>query len=201
MRGTSKRFWLRRVGWIWILGLWLACSHSQPPCPPAEATAPAIRPPLSAQGQQDLDLLLSTPRFTDDAIGVGGETPEEVLAWRRLIRTPQAESAFLYLLERGEAPGQLFALCALYSLAPATFQRKLPEFRRRKDEVEFQRGCVISRQAIGEIVDCGHPNAVRLQSPQQTIRAWMEAHPELKSVQYDIAGGAFPAVFAETDGW
>ena len=139
-------------------------------------------------------VLLNAERFTDDAIYAGGETPVEVVAWRHIFALPNARECFLMLAEHATLPGQLYALCGLYFLAPEQFAvlaRRLSEDWR---EVDTQMGCTGGFQAVAEIVTWRKSDRIVLDDSDQTIGEWVKAHPERRAMR-DISGGAYPSLF------
>ena len=186
-----------------LLPLLCQVPASRPATQPASrpASQPEVLAGLPAAARRDYQTLRGVERFTDAAIGDGGETPEWVHAFRRLLAQPQAAAVFRQLLQDATLPGQMYALCGLYWTDQPAFRAALPGYARMTTEIETQTGCCVSRMAVRELVASDHPRVVRLERPDQTIREWADQHdPQHKGVHYDIQGGAWPYVL-KTDRW
>lgn len=177
-----------------LLLLALAGACRETPKPASE------RPVLSPEGDRALALLLTATRFTDDAIGDGGETPEEVLALRTLWKERDPGPAFAHLAARASLPGRLFGLCGLWYTDPAGFEAAAAPLRDLETTVPIRMGCEGGEMPVREIVD-RQANAVRLESREQSIKEWFARQPAGRSAHYDIAGGGYPCLFKTGGGW
>lgn len=174
-----------------VLVLTGACRETAPQRP---------SPALSPEGDRALALLLTATRFTDDAVGDGGETPEEVLALRTLWKERDPGPAFAHLVAEASFPGRLFGLCGLWYTDPAGFDRAAAPFRRLDTMIPIQMGCEGGEMPVREIVDRG-ATAVRLESREQSNKAWFAKQPKDRSAHYDIVGGGYPCLFKTGGGW
>lgn len=153
--------------------------------PRAPAVAPAPRVPvvaldptaeeeglpslsgLSDAGLLALKLLAETPRFTDVAVGEGGETPLAVEAWRILDREKDGLAAFRYLAHRDALPAKLFGLCGLWLRDRAAFQGDVGDLREAGDDatVATHFGCILDETPLAEVLakidDGTYPKAFR----------------------------------------
>ena len=64
-----------------------------------------------------------------------GRHSEEEKAWSLLLARPDAAQVFTDLLERGSFPGQLYALAALYQVAPEAYERAMVRFADHETEI------------------------------------------------------------------
>jgi hypothetical protein len=178
-----------------LLALLGACLE---PAPEPAAGRPAA---LTREGERALDLLLGATRFTDDAIGYAGDTPDEVLALRVLWHERDPHAAFAHLARHGTLPGKLFGLCGLWYTDPALFLSAAAPLRGSETLVPIQMGCTGGEMPLGEILDRGD-RAVRLASREQSLAEWFAARPEdAPSVHYDVAGGGYPCLFKTGGGF
>ena len=204
---------MRRLLLLFPLALPACMEPHDPPPPvrPAPATAgPAadellVALALSPRGEEAFTRLLGARRFTDDAIYVGGVTPNEVVALRRLGDEPHAAEAFAALEEHATLPGRLFALCGLYYADPARFRERVEAYRTSDETIFFQTGCVgIADQAVGELVERAGDGVVRLQG-DETVKEWLARRGNPNGTRggywYDIVGGGWPNVFRAGGGW
>lgn len=161
------------------LALVLGCGVAEPrPVQPSAGERPtksldALE--LTDIGHESFERLLNARRFTDDAIGDGGITPNEVRALRYLVREDNAMQAFVLLEERATLPGRLYALCALYELDPQRFGERVGAYRSSDATIEVQMGCTIfGDYPVAQLVALPEDRAVRL-APGETNRdPWPE---------------------------
>ena len=196
-----------------LVALLAACCAPQPaaepstPPGPSGAPVPSSPPPiapaqLSPQGREAWHLLAGTARFTDAAIYDGGATPKEVLALRILWREPAADTAFDALLEQGTLGARLYALCGLYYTDPQAFARGLASLRGTDARIRFQTGCeILEDYPVAELLQLERGDVVRLDSRDQTIRAWKALDQRRLPFAYDIAGGGYPDLFRTGGGY
>lgn len=193
-------------GAAWLVVMALGCSSASESEPPVEAATLVPDDPdslgLDAETRQAFQILLTTERFTDAAIGYAGITPLEVRAWRRLIDQPRAAQLFATLLDHARLGGRLYALCGLFYTDPARFEREVDALAGSKATVEFMSGCEIDpEQPVAELVRAGGDHVVRLDSRDQTTKAWIAAHGVTTPYTLDIAGGGYPDLFRNGGGW
>ena len=112
-------------------------------------TQPAPTDPLSLATA----VLRNSDHFSSAAVGYAGTTPQEVLAWGVIFRSPRRDHIFEDLLATASLSGQLYALAGLRLGAPADFARAAAWMRGNAGMVRTVRGCIVSTEAIGEIVD------------------------------------------------
>jgi len=148
-------------------------------------------PDLTPEGRKAFTLLQKAQRFTDDAVGDGGETPPEVRALCVLWKERAPADAFRELLRSGTTAGKLYALCGLREAAPETFEKEVGALRQSREEVAIQFGCTGGKMPAGEIV--ASERGIRLE-PGQTVAQWVEKHPVEKR-SLDIVGGGYGSEF------
>jgi hypothetical protein len=158
------------------------------------------RPALSPEGERAFDLLLAATRFTDDAVGDGGETPPEVEALRTLWKERDPGAAFAHLAAHASLSGRLFGLCGLWYADPAGFDRAAVPLRELETKIPIQMGCEGGEMPVRAIVD-QREKGVRLVSRTQSIKEWFASKPADISARYDIVGGGYPCLFKTGGGW
>lgn len=87
-----------------------------PPAPEAPA-APEVR--ATAERELALRLLLEARTLQSAQVGYGGDLPDEVIAYRRLLLEPDAPALFEGLIGSARPAGRLYALCGLREVDPA----------------------------------------------------------------------------------
>lgn len=92
--------------------LLIACSASVPSELP-DTSPPSPSGQQSVSSQTAYDRIMVAERFMSDSVGYGGNTPDVVIALRRLAREPDAARAFAKLEEQATMSGRLYALCGL----------------------------------------------------------------------------------------
>jgi hypothetical protein len=69
-------------------------------------------------------------------------------------------------------------------------------YRDRSDSVPTLSGCIGGRMPVGQLIERSGPHVVRLNSPRESIDAWLKRHPQARrSFFVDIVGGGYPAQF------
>ena len=90
---------------------------------------------LRLSGRQAFRVLLRVDQFAWIAYPPVG-TPHQVLAFRKLMREPQAAKVFRFLVYNALPPGQLYGLAGLYLLDRAAFEGTLARLTDRPEIVE-----------------------------------------------------------------
>ena len=183
-----------------------AFQEAAPPPPGPRTVLKELPPPPELP---DLDpaltlakkVLETAPMFQESMVGIDGDPPAPVLAWRLVMESPHADAVFQHVLRSSTLPGRLYALCGLYYTDPPLFQQVVASYRDLQDAVTVQSGCVIYDIEAGRLVDCRLPTAVRLDSRQQTTKEWWTLHPELDRIHTDILGGGYSSEFRDHGGW
>lgn len=174
-----------------------AClARSTPPTP-----EPA--PQLTPIGKEAYAILLGARRFTDDAIYADGGPPREVIALRLLLREVDGAPALRKLADEATIGGQLYATCGLFYSDPAAFERHVARLAASDATVFYQSGCCGLRDhSVRELVDNRRPDAVRLASREQTVRAWCLVQEKLEGgYSLDIRGGGIPSSLKDQGGF
>jgi hypothetical protein len=171
------------------VSLLLVCSSSL-----CLALAPAA---LSSEDKKAYQVVATTGEFCSTKVGFAGQTPQVVVAFRILLKSPDAAAAFKGLLADGTTAGKLYALCGLYYADPDYFDRAVAPFRGSRREVATLMGCIMSRAKVGSIVESPSPKAVRLKNRKQTVTEWAR-ETKTDGMIYDIVGGGWPSTFKES---
>jgi len=80
-------------------------------------------------------------------------TPAEVLAWRAIAASADADGVSRAVLRTGSRPGQLYALTWLRDRDPQAYRRAAADLRRRGGDVEAQQGCIVFGAPIAVLLD------------------------------------------------
>ena len=105
-------------------------------------------------------ILLETDFFCAPAAGAGGNTPNHVLAFRTVLRQPDAAPRFRDLVRSGKLAGQLYALCGLFLLDRPAFEREVTRYRAVEEKVFTLFGVRVGSDPVSAIV-AGNPAAGR----------------------------------------
>jgi hypothetical protein len=139
--------------------------------------------------------LLSTGRFAEPHVGdANPEVSTQVIAFQTILRQPDAAGAFDAMLHRASVPGQLYALCGLYLIDRAAFDKAAPAYFADQRSVGVASGCVTYPTPVHVVVRNLDVATVRL-SPGQALSDWWNEHGG--GSYLDIIGGAYPYEFAE----
>jgi hypothetical protein len=155
---------------------------------------------LSQEEQKAYRTIAASDRFCGTSVGIAGTTPEVVIAFRKMLKSPNAAGAFKGLLADATMAGMLYALCGLYYADPDYFEEAVKRFQRSSDEVETLMGCIGSRATVSSIVESPSPKAVRLKNRKQTVKEWVE-ETKASDMVYDIVGGGWPSMFKDSGGY
>ena len=97
--------------------------------------------------------LLKARMFSLDRVGIAGQTPETVEAFRFLLADPLGPQSFKQLLEEGSLPGQVYALAGIYLTDPPSFHEAAARFEDNAQMLETAfGGCVISCSSVRDLV-------------------------------------------------
>jgi hypothetical protein len=171
----------------------VAAVSSARPRPPKEPSGALTR-------EAAIQVLETTDTFAGVSIGFGGERSKESCAFAVVSRERDAAEIFRSLLGKASLAGQLYALCGLYSTDPDGFKEAVEPYRRSTDEVKTMFGCIGGRQKVSALVENTSPRTIRLNSPKETLDAWVKRDPNHgQSFFMDIYGGGYPAEFRAQD--
>ena len=116
---------------------------------PPPAAAPAPDPAELA-----LLVLERAERFTSGAVGPGGITPPEVLAWRVTAQQPDAEQRFARLVISQNGAAAAFGLAGMAYVAPGRLPiARRVIARRATTRVATLRGCVPGTETLGVLLE------------------------------------------------
>lgn len=175
----------RRVLCVFSVGFGLLCLRSS-------ACAAAV-PELSAEGVKAYQEVKKAEMFCDAVVGYAGTTPEVVWAFRDLLKEKNADAAFKALLQEATVPGQLYGLCGLWFTDQAAFKKQVARFRAIRGKVRTMMGCIVADDEIANLVVSPYPKPIRLNGPEDTMKAWWARNPNATGYS-DIAGGCWPSV-------
>jgi len=97
-------------------------------------------------------ILERAPGFSSVAVGETALTPTEVLAWRVILQSPQADATFKRLLVSASVAGQLYALTGLRLTDHAYYQQAVKRMRMSGGSVRTTRGCIVSTEHVADLV-------------------------------------------------
>jgi hypothetical protein len=129
--------------------------------------------PHPATREDAMKHLLETRTFADRG-GFGNEITQPTRAFAVLLAEPDAAAAFQELLKRGRVAGQLYALCGLYLTNRPLFNRYMPRFLNRNEEVEQLLGCLLMLRPLREVA----PHIANGSWPSSLEQAAREVHAE-----------------------
>jgi hypothetical protein len=149
---------------------------------------------LSDAAKMAYNTIRTSKTFCATAVGIAGETPKVVEAFRIIIKQPKPETIFKALIEDATISGQLYALCGLYHSDHDHFKDAVKRYHDSEEIVETLMGCSGSINSVARIVKSSSPDVVRLKKPSQTTKQWAKATAS-KGMLYDIVGGGWPNAF------
>jgi hypothetical protein len=174
----------RRLFSVFSLGFGMLC--------PLSAVCAAAVPELSAEGVKAYAVVKTAERFYSSAVGYAGSTPDVVWAFRDLLAEKNADAAFKALIREATMPGQLYGLCGLWFTDQAEFKKLVARYHAMKGKVNTMIGCIIDEDEIADLVVSKYPTPIRLNGPEDTMKAWWARNPNAKGYS-DIAGGYWPS--------
>ncbi len=104
------------------------------------------------------EVLRTAERLQAAQVGYAGMTPVEVLAWRVVLQSEQADSLFRDLLRSGTRPGQLYALAGLRFLVDihrsdvGAYRSASQRLAQSRERVPTTIGCILSAAPLGSLV-------------------------------------------------
>ncbi|MCX6849297.1 MAG: hypothetical protein NTY98_10285 [Verrucomicrobia bacterium] len=149
-------------------------------------------PELSAEGVKAYKEVKKAEMFCNSAVGYAGSTPEVVWAFRDLLAEKNADAAFKALMQEATMPGQMYALCGLWFTNQAAFKAQVTRYHAMKGKVKTMIGCIVDEEAIADLVVSKYATPIRLNGPEDTLKAWWGRNPN-GSGYSDIAGGYWPS--------
>jgi len=90
--------------------------------------------------------------FAFGGVGIVGSISPGEKSYREVLSAPDALKQFQATLEHGKPAAQLYALCGIHRLAPATFEDAARTLRRQNPEVSFMAGCIMSHEPAAGII-------------------------------------------------
>lgn len=117
------------------------------------------------QVERDRKTLVSCTMFALGPVGIAGTTSEGELAMRNLLQVDGAVSLFGEIVNEATPEGRLYALIALRSLDRSAYRNALAEMPRDL-EITTQRGCIVTKQTVDEVLDAVDAGAYDSLLPQ-----------------------------------
>jgi hypothetical protein len=110
--------------------------------------APADDPVESA-----VKRLSNVDRFAFGGVGYAGETSKGEIDFKLVLAQsqPVALTAFEKLYATGNPQGKSYALSGIQKLNPSRFKELLASVGASTDEVEVERGCIVSHEPLREV--------------------------------------------------
>ncbi|HEV7768580.1 MAG TPA: hypothetical protein VGQ76_26520 [Thermoanaerobaculia bacterium] len=151
---------------------------------------------LSGDDRAAYDLVANAEYFSTPHVGIGGDTPDVVHAFRRLSRH-QRSAAFRHMLLSGSPAGRLYALTALRRLNPAVFWPAAQILRFWPGQVQTLSGCV-GETVPTKVVVAAHEEPIIRLSSGETLNEWWRHRPATdEQWQCDIARGCYTSMFLD----
>jgi hypothetical protein len=123
---------------------------------------------FTEEHREAFQTLLNATRFEDAFVGFARTRSKLVKAYCTLLSEPGADRAFKNLLEHATLPGQLYALCGLYSTDSSYFLLVVQRYRHVTTPVETQSGCIIMNLPASTIVESRKSTLIRPIKPSQS---------------------------------
>jgi hypothetical protein len=99
-----------------------------------------------------IHVLRGATRFNAAQIGFAGIAPPELLAWRTIADSPQAESLFAGLAVEGTRPGRLYGLAGLYWANSQRYAALGNRLLLEGGIVPVGRGCILMDQPVEQVL-------------------------------------------------
>lgn len=117
------------------------------------ATPPPDQPDVDAyRSTLEFNLLKDTTEFHEWTEGQGGFVPDQVIAYRVVLRRPDATAAFEALLREGQSGGRVYAIFGLSDLAPERLDDAIERLRLdRGESIQIVIGCEESTLRIEDV--------------------------------------------------
>ena len=136
---------------------------------PALVSSQSVSPlAFTEEHREAFQTLLNATRFEDEFLGFAQTRSKLVEAYCTLLREPGADRAFKNLLEHATLPGQLYALCGLYSTDSSNFLLMVQRYRHVTTPVEMQSGCIIMNLPASTIVEARKSALIHPIKPSQS---------------------------------
>ena len=100
----------------------------------------------------DWNTLKAAEWFALGGIGVAGTTSKEEIAFRSLLKEPNAVAKLKTLLSGANLAGQCYALLGLYVLHDAAYEQNVAHYKSSSARVKTVAGCTIMEQPVSSIV-------------------------------------------------
>jgi hypothetical protein len=101
--------------------------------------------------QNAYEIIKSAERFTVGGVGFAGSPSRQEMAFRHLLKQPEAISRCTKLLTEATPAGQVYALLGLRLLDQQAFKAALPRYKESDSEISSMSGCVVTRTTAAKL--------------------------------------------------
>jgi hypothetical protein len=108
-------------------------------------------PALAGEKSGSYETVQRAESFTVGGVGVAGTRTKQELAFRELIKQPQAGLNFRKLLEHGSPAGKMYGLLGLKLTDRNGFAEALPHFTECETKMETIGGCMVMHTTVGYV--------------------------------------------------
>ena len=92
---------------------------------------------------EEYDMLLEAEYFQGAHVGISGETPEVVYAFRAVLDHPDGDDCFKELIRDARIPGQIYGLAGVDFTDPAMVNELAQAYRNDSRRLETVLGCIL----------------------------------------------------------
>lgn len=110
-----------------------------------------LTPPISHKAAYEF--LLKTDVFGTASVGFVGSPSKGSLCISSLMARGDTLEVCSSLLEHGQIPGKLYALCGLYIADQEAYEQAASQFRTDKQSVRVFSGCIMSEMKVSTIIE------------------------------------------------
>ena len=109
-------------------------------------------PARAGEKRDPYDTVQRAESFTVGGVGVAGTRTKQELAFREMVKQPQAGLHFRKLLEHGSPAGKMYGLLGLKLTDRSGFEEALPHFTECETKIETIGGCMVMHTNVGYVV-------------------------------------------------
>lgn len=135
------------------------------------------------------DLLLNADTFSHGSVGYGGQTPDEIYAWGKLLICKNAKDIFIQLEREATIEGKMYALCGLYYLDYENYNTYISKYINSSANIYTLDGCIGIEKSVNELIKID--GAIYLKGINDTLIKWMNRN-HINEGFIDFYGGAIP---------
>lgn len=97
-------------------------------------------------------VIKTSTTFMSSAVGIGGVTPQEVIAFRCIMQEPKPARIFKQLLKQSQTAGRLYAMTGLYKVDRQYFEQHADSLFAKDLSVKTLMGCFGSEYKVEEVM-------------------------------------------------